>query len=332
MSNQARLAGVEAMDDAVRLLRQGGLVAFPTETVYGLGADARNPVAVNKIFKAKQRPANHPLIVHLADSEQMTQWAENIPPLAWRLAEKYWPGPLAMILPKHPDVPLEVTGGQQTVALRIPDNPLALELLRQFGDGIAAPSANRFNHISPTRAGHVLSELGDSIELILDGGDCTVGLESTIVDLTRKQPVILRPGHITPEQLSQFIGLPVDRATAIAANQTRAPGALALHYAPDTACQLVHSEALWERVERGLEENQRLGVLCRQVRPKMSDRVVWRVMADDPLVYGHDLYAALRWLDQQNLDRILVEAVPDEESWLAVNDRLGKATAAASNE
>ncbi len=328
MSTQARLTGAEAISDAVQLLGQGKLVAFPTETVYGLGADARNPAAVSKIFKAKQRPANHPLIVHLAQMAQMAQWAVNIPPLAWRLAEKYWPGPLAMILPRHPDVPLEVTGGQPTVALRIPDNSLALELLRQFGDGVAAPSANRFNHVSPTRAEHVLAELGDSIDLILDGGDCTVGLESTIVDLTRERPVILRPGHITPEQLSQFIGLPVERAKILTANQNRAPGALALHYAPDTACQLVPSEELLERIGRGLAENKRLGILCWQDYPKISDRVLWRALSDDPVAYGHDLYAALRWLDQQNLDRILVEAVPDEAAWLAVKDRLGKATAA----
>jgi L-threonylcarbamoyladenylate synthase len=329
MPDQTRLAGPEGLKDAVQTLKQGGLVAFPTETVYGLGADARNPVAVNKIFKAKQRPANHPLIVHLAGAEQMLQWAENIPALAWRLAEKYWPGPLAMILPRHPDVPLEVTGGQPTVALRIPDNSLALELLRQFGDGIAAPSANRFNHVSPTRAEHVLAELGDSIDLILDGGDCTVGLESTIVDLTQERPVILRPGHITPEQLSQFIGQPVDWIKAMAANQNRAPGTMALHYAPDTACQLVYSEDLLEWIGRGLEENKRMGVLAWQqhcpVRPK---QLVERVLPDDPVAYGHDLYAALRWLDQQHLDQILVEAVPDEDAWLAVKDRLSKATAA----
>lgn len=328
MSNQARLAGSEAIEDAALILKQGGLVAFPTETVYGLGADARNPVAVSKIFKAKQRPANHPLIVHLAESGQMTQWARNIPPLAWRLAEQYWPGPLAMILPKRDDVLLEVTGGQQTVALRIPDNPLALALLRQFAGGVAAPSANRFNHISPTRAEHVMAELGESIDLILDGGDCTVGLESTIIDLTTEPPVILRPGHITLKQLEQFIGQPLQLQNTVSGNQNRAPGTLALHYAPDTACQLVQSEDLPEKIQHCLAKNQQIGVLTWQVYPETSAHIVWRVMPDEPVAYGHDLYAALRWLDEQELDHILVESVPQEQGWLAVKDRLSKATAA----
>ncbi len=329
---QARLAGSEALEDAVRLLKQGGLVAFPTETVYGLGADARNPAAVSKIFKAKQRPANHPLIVHLASQEQMRQWAENIPTLAWRLAEEYWPGPLAMILPKQSGVPLEVTGGQQTVALRIPDNPTALALLKQFGDGVAAPSANLFNHVSPTRAEHVLAELGDRIDMILDGGDCRVGLESTIIDLTTEQPVILRPGHITIEQLSRFIGQSVTWAQTPASSQNRASGTLALHYAPDTFCLQLQSDELLERVEYELAHNKRIGILSRRRYPVISEQLVWRVMPDEPISYGHDLYAALRWLDQQQLDCILVEETPDEAAWLAVKDRLSKATAAQSDE
>jgi len=327
MPEQARIAGEDALSDAIDILKRGRLVAFPTETVYGLGADARNPAAVRRIFAAKQRPANHPLIVHLAEISQLTQWAQAIPDVAWRLAEQFWPGPLAMILPKHPDVPLEVTGGQQTIALRIPDNPLALALLRQFGGGIAAPSANLFNHVSPTQAAHVLSELGDRIELILDGGDCRVGLESTIVDLTGCQPQILRPGHISPEQIADVIGQPVTLSNGI---KTRAPGTLALHYAPDTPSALCTQSELLQQVAEYLSKKRSVGILSWRDYPQFEGRVYLQKMPDEPVAYGHDLYAALRLLDQQGLDKILVEAVPDEESWLAVNDRLRKATAAIS--
>ncbi len=327
MPEQARIAGEDALADAIALLKRGGLVAFPTETVYGLGADARNPAAVRQIFAVKQRPANHPLIVHLAETSQLTQWAQSIPDVAWRLAEQFWPGPLAMILPKHPDVPLEVTGGQQTIALRIPDNPLALALLRQFGGGIAAPSANRFNHVSPTQAAHVFSEIGDRIELILDGGNCRVGLESTIVNLTGQGPQILRPGHITPEQIAAVIGQSVSLPGSI---ETRAPGTLALHYAPDTPSVLCTQSELLQRLTQCLAENRRVGILSWHDYSDYEGRVYLQRMPDDPVAYGHELYAALRQLDQQGLDEILVEAVPDDESWLAVNDRLRKATAATS--
>ncbi len=314
-----------AIQAAVEILQQGGLVAFPTETVYGLGADAGNPDAVKKIFKAKNRPPDHPLIVHIGHPEQLNDWARDIPQAALDLAAKFWPGPLAMVLRKQPSVPLAVTGGQQTVALRMPDNPVALNLLRAFGGGVAAPSANRYNHVSPTMAEHVVAELGDAVDMILDGGPCSVGLESTIIDLSGTQPSLLRPGHITPRQLQAVLQRPVDlaRHTTI-----RAPGMLELHYAPATKARLCPSELLAVEVEQLQRQRKRIGILSH--RYGIGDNVRLVRLADDADAYGHDLYAALRELDGMGLDIILVEQPPSEESWLAVNDRLRKATAAGA--
>ena len=216
---------------AVELLQAGELVAFPTETVYGLGADAANPEAVAKIFAAKGRPADHPLIVHLAGHDAVDHWAEQVPAVAWELMETFWPGPLTLILKKQSWVPDAVTGGQDTVGLRVPGHPVALELLRRFAAvtgehaGIAAPSANRFGRISPTTAAHVLEELGDRTSLILDGGPCKVGIESTIVDCSRDEPAILRPGHILPDHLAAVFGRQVAIQTATGA--PRVSGSLA---------------------------------------------------------------------------------------------------------
>ncbi|MBV9788146.1 MAG: threonylcarbamoyl-AMP synthase, partial [Chloroflexi bacterium] len=224
------------IERAVAALRDGQLVAFPTETVYGLGADASNADAVRRIFAAKGRPADHPLIVHLPDVAALTDWARDIPPAAWQLAARFWPGPLTMILPKAPHVPDVVTGGQQSIGLRIPDHPVAGALLRAFNGGVAAPSANRFGRISPTLAEHVQSELGDAVALIIDGGPCRVGVESSIVDLTGEQPALLRPGHISASQLAEVLGSPVIQPQR---STTRAPGTLDSHYAPLTSTQIV---------------------------------------------------------------------------------------------
>lgn len=194
------------LDDAVRILRAGGLVAFPTETVYGLGAHAANPAAVRRIFAAKGRPADHPLIVHLAHEEQVSRWAREFPPQARRLAQAFWPGPLTLILKRAAHVIDEVTGGQDTVGLRIPSHPMARALLTAFGDGVAAPSANRFGRISPTTAAHVQEELQGKVDMILDGGPCPVGIESTIVDLSSGKAVLLRPGHVSRAQLEGELG------------------------------------------------------------------------------------------------------------------------------
>jgi L-threonylcarbamoyladenylate synthase len=318
-----RTADTAAIHEAALLLRQGGLVAFPTETVYGLGADARNVSAVQRIFTAKGRPANHPLIVHIADAALLDEWAGHVPEAARRLAAQFWPGPLAIILNKKPDVPLAVTGGQDTVALRVPNHPVALQLLRAFGGGVAAPSANRFCRISPTQAAHVAQELGDSVDLILDGGACQVGVESTIVDLSGGQPRLLRPGHISPAA----IGAVLNAALTLPPPTTeiRAPGMMAVHYAPATATFLCPSEQWLRRLDGLPERHERVGVLAyRQVLPETVGLKVI-AMPHSPVGYAQALYASLRALDSLQLDRILVEQPPQTDEWRAVNDRLGKA-------
>ena len=310
---------------AVALLRRGDLVALPTETVYGLGADAMNPEACAKIFAAKGRPSDHPLIVHLPDAEQLPVWARAIPKEAIALARAFWPGPLTLILKKQEDVPDLVTGGQDTVGLRVPNHPVALELLRAFGGGIAAPSANRFGRISPTTAAHVREELGDRVPLILDGGPCQVGLESTILDLSRDVPVILRPGAIGVDDIARVIGRRPrlrgeDEAGQGGDATPRVSGALAAHYAPRTPLELVASDELLARIQPGD------AVLARVPRPaSLPGDVRWVAAADDATTYGHDLYAALRDLDAAGCRRILVEAPPASPEWSAVIDRLGRA-------
>ncbi len=312
---------------AVQLLRQGELVALPTETVYGLGADALNPDAVAKIFAAKGRPSDHPLIVHLADAGQIMTWAREVPKDAIALARAFWPGPLTLILKKEEGVPDLVTGGQDTVGLRVPNHPVALELLRAFGSGIAAPSANRFGRISPTTAEHVRQELGERVALILDGGACAVGLESTIVDLSRGVPVILRPGAIGADDIARVLGRrprlrgEVDAGNAAEEGATpRVSGALAAHYAPRTPLELVATDALAVQARVGD------AVLARGPVPAgLADGITWVQAPADPAGYGHDLYARLRSLDASGAARILVEAPPAAPEWAAVADRLGRA-------
>ena len=233
-----------AIKVAAKLLSQGRLVAFPTETVYGLGADASNPIAINRIFQAKGRPSDHPLIVHIASVDNIDDWALNIPDAAIKLANHFWPGPLAIILNKKPEVPLEVTGGQNTVGLRMPNHPVALQLLKVFGGGIAAPSANRFCRISPTQAAHVEEELGATVDMILDGGACEVGVESTIVDLSGDIPRLLRPGHITRQEIEAILQTELSGAASQKERDVRAPGMMTLHYAPLTVAMLCHHDQL----------------------------------------------------------------------------------------
>jgi L-threonylcarbamoyladenylate synthase len=318
---------------AVELLRAGELVAFPTETVYGLGADAANPAAVAKIFVAKGRPADHPLIVHVAGHDAIDHWAEQVPYVAWELMEMFWPGPLTLILKKRPWVPSTVTGGQDTVGLRVPGHPVALELLRRFaavaGDhaGIAAPSANRFGRISPTTAEHVREELGDHVPLILDGGPCAVGIESTIVDCSRGEPVVLRPGHIAPAHLEAVLGrLP---AIQSAAGAPRVSGSLEAHYAPTTALRLVAGARLLDFLNAQRHRGGRCAVISCHQPPQAGMPHAWRMMPADPVGYAHDLYAALREMDHAGADLIVVEALPDDPPWAAVADRLRRAVAGA---
>ncbi len=313
----------ELIAKAVALLRAGQVVALPTETVYGLGADALNPAAVARIFALKGRPTEHPLIVHLPPDEPLDNWAAAVPPAARALARAFWPGPLTMILARGARVPKAVTGGQDTVALRVPDHPVALALLRAFGSGIAAPSANRFGHISPTTVAHVRDEFGDAVPLILDGGPCRVGLESTIVDLSRGVPVVLRPGAISAADIARVIGSTATDGATPAGPAPRVSGLLARHYAPRTPAELVESAALPGRLAELAALGQTVGVLA--LGHTVGQNCI--ALPDDPAAYGQGLYAALRALDGRGFSRLLVEAPPRDESWRAVNDRLQRAVA-----
>ncbi|MCB4359690.1 threonylcarbamoyl-AMP synthase [Quatrionicoccus australiensis] len=320
-------------DRAVALLRAGELVALPTETVYGLGADAANPAAVAKIFAAKGRPADHPLIVHLSGHDAVDRWAEQVPAVAWELMETFWPGPLTLILKKQAWVPDAVTGGQDTVGLRVPGHPVALELLRRFAAatgehaGIAAPSANRFGRISPTTAEHVREELGDRIAMILDGGPCAVGIESTIVDCSRGEPVVLRPGHIAPGHLEAVLGRLPQIETASGA--PRVSGSLAAHYAPQTPMRLVAGERLLDFINAQRHKGDRCGVIAHSQPPQAGMPHAWQLLPADPVGYAHGLYAAMRDMDHAGVDLIAVEALPETPAWAAVADRLRRAVAGA---
>jgi L-threonylcarbamoyladenylate synthase len=304
-------------------LRGGELVAFPTETVYGLGADARNPEAIRRLFAAKGRPADHPVIVHLADAGMIPEWARTMPRAAEQLAAAFWPGPLTLILPRAPHVLDLVTGGQDSVGLRVPSHPVAHELLAAFGDGLVVPSANRFGRISPTRAEHVHAELGDTVALVLDGGPSHVGVESTIVDVTGEWPTLLRPGGVTPTQIAAVLG-----AAPAQSHETspRASGTLPSHYAPRTPLEIVPGDHLTEHAACLHSAARRIGVLAHHASPA-SDMTGWHMMPAHAEAYAHALYATLRELDALGYDRILVEAVPDEDAWLAVRDRLRRAAA-----
>ncbi len=304
---------------AADLLKEGRLVAFPTETVYGIGADALNPETVAKIFAAKGRPADHPLIVHLPDAAHLAAWAADVPELAYRLADAFWPGPLTLVLKRSLQVPDAVTGGQDTVGVRVPNHRVALALLNAFGGGIAAPSANRFGRISPTRAEHVAAELGDSVDLVLDGGACEVGLESTILDLSAGRAKVLRPGGVPVERLTELLGYAPE---VVGSSAVRVSGSLPSHYAPTTPSFLVSAQQI-DNLAR--TEGERVGFLSQRLGPAWV-KGPWRSLPAEPEAYGRGLYAALRALDAAHLTRLYVEAVPDEPEWLAVRDRLHRAT------
>lgn len=309
-----------AIQHAAAILKAGGLVALPTETVYGLGADADNEAAVAAVFASKGRPADHPLIVHLATSEQLTDYARDIPDAAWMLARRFWPGPLTLILKRKPGVSDLVTGGQDTVGLRIPAHPVAQKLLQAFGRGIAAPSANRFARISPTRAAHVATELGDRVSCILDGGPCAVGLESTIVDLSGERPRVLRPGAIGLNELTAALGArPDSRATG----GPRVSGSLPSHYAPGTPLRLVDSAELARISPDSIGDS--VAVMAMQAPTEQHDQLRWLRMPATAEAYGQQLFACLRELDDEDHACIYVERPPAKADWDAVNDRLTRA-------
>lgn len=311
--------------EAADILRSGGLVALPTETVYGLGADAANEAAIRRIFKAKGRPFDHPLIVHIGKISDLSQWVLEVPENAERLAKAFWPGPLTLILKKQPHVLNIVTGGQDTVGIRMPNHPLALALLQTFGGGVVAPSANQFTHVSPTTAAAVREELGDKVDFILDGGACAVGLESTIIDLTHEVPVILRPGMITQAMLEDVLGMSV-RNTRQDASDVRAPGMHHLHYAPMTKTVLMANADL----ANYLKAVKKPAVVVSHNDVKVPAEVQFVKMPNSAKAYAHDLYHTLRELDRQSFQEIIIESVPDTAEWIAIKDRLMKASGSSN--
>ena len=303
---------------AVEVLREGGLVAFPTETVYGLGADAANERAVARLFAVKGRPANHPVIVHFASPERAFAWAREVPDEARRLAARFWPGPLTLILRRSSLAKDFVTGGQDAVGLRVPSHPVAQALLKEFGQGVAAPSANRFGRVSPTAAAHVREDLGKDVDLILEGGPGEVGIESTILDLSGGRAVLLRPGGIGQQELEKILAVQPKGEVS-----PRHSGGLERHYAPRTPARLVQAQDLDKQIA-ALKD--RVAVLAFS-RP--DERVdYWLRMPRDPAAYAQRLYAALRELDTAGCEWLLVEAPPDTPAWDAVRDRLLRACAA----
>jgi L-threonylcarbamoyladenylate synthase len=315
----------DEIDRAVEALRDGEVIAFPTETVYGLGADAQNPAAVRKVFELKGRPATHPLIVHLEHPRMLERWALDVPPAAQALAERFWPGPLTLVLRRAPAVDLAITGGQDTVAVRVPGHPVAQQLLRAFGSGIAAPSANRYGRVSPTRAEHVREEFGDAVPTVLDGGDCKIGLESTIVSCVDAVPRVLRPGSITLTQLRAVVP-EIEEGAAAAA--PRVPGSDAKHYAPSTPLSIVNSTTLEEVVGQLTAEHEKVAVLATRPPRVASKFMTWINAGRRADVYGRELYVNLRALDKSGAREILVEEVPAGEAWEAVRDRLRRAATA----
>ncbi|PWK66547.1 L-threonylcarbamoyladenylate synthase [Streptomyces sp. CG 926] len=305
------------------MLRAGGLVGLPTETVYGLGANAEDTAAVMRIFEMKGRPPSHPLIVHIAASDELDDWVEEVPRAARVLADRFWPGPLTLVLRRGRRVPLAATGGLETVAVRVPDHPVALALLSAFGGGITAPSANRFGSVSPTTANDVRVELGDGVGLVLDGGPCEVGVESTIVDVTGEVPAILRPGGVTREDLEAVLGYSV---AVPSTSDVRVPGQHPSHYAPRARVVLVEPEKVVAEAEIARKEGYQVGVL---LPPPLAGATVEAhavvTLPDSPAAYAQGLYGFLRELDQQGCDLIVASLPAEEGLGLAIANRLLRA-------
>ncbi len=330
------------IDKAVAILASGGLVGLPTETVYGLAADASSPQAVAKIFAAKGRPADHPVIVHLADAAQIRDWAIEIPDVAWKLAAAFWPGPLTLILKRAPHVLDAVTGGQETVGLRVPSHPLAHAVFERFAQtrpgrpaGVAAPSANQFGRVSPTTAQHVRDEFGDAVDFVLDGGPCEVGIESTIIDCSAGAPRILRPGSISVDAMKAALGADLEgkmpaephpptvsgKAPAPSSSTPRVSGSLDAHYAPRTPTIVAAGPAFAAAL--AVQAGKRIAVLSFSAT-RVPNTLHW-LASTQPAIYAHNLYANLRAMDIAGCSLILVEAPPQGPEWEGVNDRLRRA-------
>ncbi len=317
---------------AAQALQAGELVGLPTETVYGLGADAASDTAVAKIFTAKGRPSDHPLIVHVADASGVDHFAREVPAFAQKLMQAFWPGPLTLILPRRPEVGAAAAGGQDTIGLRCPSHPVAQALLlaaRELGvHGVAAPSANQFGRVSPTTAAHVQGEFGDSL-LVLDGGACSVGIESTIIDCTRGVPVLLRPGRITGEQVQAACGMRLLDKEDVASPAPRASGTLEAHYAPNAKLRLMDGRALQTALDvLGKDfDGATIAVYARSILRVPSSKVLYRRMPDDAAAAAQQLFAVLRDFDAQRAHLIWVETPPETPDWEGVRDRLQRAAA-----
>ncbi len=327
MVRVVRASQVE-IDAAVQALRDGELVAFPTETVYGLGANAQNPAAVRKIFEAKGRPASHPVIVHLDSPRYLHRWVREVPQIALTLGERFWPGPLTIVMPRAANVHDIVTGGQETIAIRVPSHPMAQQLLTAFGGGIAAPSANRYGRLSPTRADHVRDELGDAVRIVLDGGECQIGLESTIVSCEGSTVRLLRPGAVTASQLREVVG---ELLIGSDAESPRVPGSSPSHYAPSTPMAIVPAGEIDAQAGALSRGGRRIAVLAQRLPLKAHKYVTWINAGRRPEQYAQDLYANLRTLDKAGCHQILVQDVPHDERWDAVRDRLLRAASNVSD-
>jgi L-threonylcarbamoyladenylate synthase len=327
-----------AIAEAAERIRAGELVGFPTETVYGLGADASNDAAVALIFAAKGRPSDHPLIVHVASAAQVADYASNVPDFAARLIQTFWPGPLTLILPRRTGVAAAAAGGQHSIGLRCPAHPVALALLKACATGLAGPSANRFGRVSPTTALHVQEELGNAL-MVLDGGPCAVGIESVIVDCTRGRPVLLRPGLLTRAQLEAACGQPLldkDAPTTVAA--PRASGTLESHYAPNARVRLMDAQSLQTALD-ALNANN--AAAAAQASPgtfavyarsplRLNAPTLHRQMPEDAVAAAQQLFAVLRELDALGVSQIWVQAPPEAPEWDGVRDRLSRAAADGS--
>ena len=325
-----------ALNQAAELLLQGDVVALPTETVYGLAANASDPVALKKIFEAKGRPSNHPLIVHIQNVATLSTWATNIPEQAYQLAAAFWPGPLTLVLEKAPWVPYEVTGGQNTIAVRVPANPIMQTVLNLSGLGLAAPSANLYQKISATTAGHVYAGLAGRISMIIDGGSCALGIESTILDVTHTPPRILRAGPITASDialvLSQDIDAPKEHSISISGNKKS-------HYQPNAKLFLMSAKEIKEAL---ITMSGKIGVffysahLCDNLLAltKMglsNENILLKQLPKEKIKYAALMYTTLHELDMASVDNILVEHPPNTEEWLDVNDRLKRASSSIIN-
>lgn len=319
-----------AISQAVEALARGELLGLPTETVYGLAADASRDEAVARIFKAKGRPADHPLIVHVASQAQVPVFAREVPEFARRLMDAFWPGPLTLILPRQAGVATASAGGHDSIGLRCPSHPVAQDVLRACAvvgiPGLSAPSANQFGRVSPTRAAHVQSEFGDSL-LILDGGECDVGIESTIVDCTRGVPVLLRPGHIGRAQIEAACGQRLKDKAELAEPAPKASGTLESHYAPRARVRLMDRSQIEARLQALGPHANNLGLWSRERPPETGSGVLWRQQPAHADVAAHELFAVLRDLDARGVQQIWVELPPGTPEWEGVRDRLQRAAA-----